>query len=87
MRERLALRMLSVVDLEELRSEHLIRGLPRIVRYGVTLPPYQVLEFASFAKESVSHDGLDLVFFLPIDHLGWWFMEVGPMFGSLLVPC
>ena len=86
MGERLALRVLPVVGLEELRSEHLIRSFPRIICCGVALPPYQVLQLAPFAKEPVSHDGLDLVFFFSVDHFGRWLVEVGPVLRSLLVP-
>ena len=43
MGEGLAFRVFPVVGLEELRSEHLIRSLPRIICCGVALPPYQVL--------------------------------------------
>jgi hypothetical protein len=85
MREGLALRVFPVVGLEELRGEHLVRSFPRIVCCGVALPPYQVLQFTPFTKESMSHDGLDLILLLPVDHFRWWLMEVGPMLRSFFV--
>ena len=75
----LALGMLPVVSLEELRSEHLIRSFPHVVCCGVALPPYQVLQLMPLTKESMSHDGLDFVFLLPVDHFPrWWLMKVWP---------
>ena len=87
MGEWLTLRVLPVVGLEELRSEHLIRSFPRIVCCGVALPPYQVLQLVPFAKEPMPHDGLDLVFFFSVDHFGRRLMEVDPMFRSFPVSC
>ncbi len=66
--ERLAFRMLPMVGLEELRSEHLIRSFPRIICCGVALPSYQVLKFTPFAKEPMPHDGLDFVFLFSVDY-------------------
>ena len=77
--------MLSVVGLEELRQQTLgVRSLPRIVRCGVAFPSYQVLQFAPFAKEPMSHDGLDFVFFLSVDHSRWWLVVVDPVLRSFL---
>ena len=87
MGERLAFRVFPVIGLEELRSKHLIRSFPRIVCCGVALPPYQVLQLAPFAKEPMSHDGLDLVFFFSVNHFGGWLMKVDPMLRSFLVSC
>jgi hypothetical protein len=86
MGEGLALRVLPVVKLEKLRSKHLIRSFPRIVCYGVALPPYQVLKFTPFAKEPMSHDGLDLILLFSVDHFRGRLMEVDSVFRSLLVP-
>ena len=87
MGERLALWVLPMVGLEELRSKHLIRSFPRIICCGVALPSYQVLQLAPFTKETMSHDGLDFVFLFSVDHFRWWLMEVGPVFRSFLVSC
>ena len=83
----LALRVLPVVGLEELWSEHLTRSFPRIVCCGVALPPHQVLQLVPFTKETVSHDGLDLVLLFSVDHLGWWLVEIDPVFRSFSVSC
>ena len=85
MGKRLALRMLPVVGLEELRSECQIRSFPRIICCGVAFPPYQVLQLTPFSKEPMSHDGLDLVFFFSVDHFGWWLVEIDPVLRSFLV--
>ena len=77
--------MLPMVGLEELWSEHLSRSFPCVICCGVALPSYQVLQLAPFAKEPVSHDGLDFVFFLSVDHFGRGLMEVGPMLRSFFV--
>ena len=83
----LALWMLPVVGLEELRSKHLVRSFPRIVCCGVALPPYQVLQFTPLTKESMSHDGLDFIFFFSVDHLRWWLVEIDPVFRSFPISC
>jgi hypothetical protein len=81
----LRLRVLSMISLYDFWGEHLFLGLPRIICCGVSPPPYQVLQLASFPEESMSHDVGDLIFFRSVDHFGRRWVEVVPVLYCLTI--
>jgi hypothetical protein len=80
-----ALRVLPMISIQELWSEHLTCWFPGVICCGVALPLNQVLQLAPFAKEAVSHDGLDFIFCLALDHLRGRQVVIGPMFRSFVI--
>jgi hypothetical protein len=73
-------RVFSMINPFQFWGEHLFLGLPRIVSRGISFPLDEVLKFAPFSKEPMSHDGLDFKFFFSVDHFGRRAVEVGPVF-------
>jgi hypothetical protein len=87
MRKRLGQRVFSMISLFQFWGEHLFLGLPRIVSHGISLPLDEVLKFAPFPKEPMSHDGLHLELLFSVNHFGWWAAEVGPVFLCFVIRC
>jgi hypothetical protein len=66
-------------------GKYLLLGFPRVICCGIPPPPYQVLKLASFPKEAMPHDCLDLVFFCSVDHFRGRSAEVAPMFLCFMI--
>jgi hypothetical protein len=81
----LCLGVLPMVSLYDFWGEHLFLGFPRIICCGISLPPYQVLQLASFPEESMPHDVGDFIFFCSIDHFGRRWVEVVPVLYRLAI--
>jgi hypothetical protein len=81
----LRLWVFPMISLYDFWGEHLFLGLPRIICYGISPPPYQVLQLVSFPEESMSHDIGDFIFFRSVDHFGRWWVEVVPVLYHLAI--
>jgi hypothetical protein len=85
MRKGLGQRVFSMINPLQFRGEHLFLGLPRIVSCGIPFPLDEVLKFAPFPKESVSHDGFYFKFFFSVDHFGGRAAKVGPVLFCFVI--
>ena len=56
-----------------------------ILGIRIPFPLNEVLEFVSSSPSSGIQDGIDFVFFFPIDKVRWRFNEVQPMHIGFLV--
>jgi hypothetical protein len=74
-----------VVSIQQLWSKHLTLWFPGVVCCGVAFPPDQVLQLAPLAEETVSHDGLDFIFCLALDHLWGRWIVIGSMFWGFMI--
>jgi len=66
-------------------GEHEFLWFPGVVGHGVSLPLDEVLKFAPFSKESMSHNLFDFEFLIPINYLGWWSGVVSSVFLCFMI--
>ena len=71
--------------MNQLVGEHIAVVFPGVIGLGVSLPLNQVLENPPFPKMAVVSDGLDFVFFFPVDDVWGWSREVGSVLSCLLI--
>ena len=76
-----------MMPFDQLWGEHLIGEFPGVVRFWVSLPLNQVLEFAPSAMEAMVSNGLDFILLLSIYYLGGRFRKIDPMFLCFAIRC
>ena len=76
-----------VMLLDQVWSEHLIKGFPGVICLGVSFPLSQVLQLAPLAMEVMVSDGLDLILLFSIHYLRGRFHKVGPMLFCFAIRC
>ena len=66
-------------------GEYIAVIFPGVVSLGVSLPFDQVLKNSSFPEVAVVSDGLDFVFFFPVDDVWGRSREVGSVLCRFLI--
>jgi hypothetical protein len=78
-------RVSPMIGLFQFQGEHLFLRLPRIVSRGISLPLDEVLEFAPFSKEAMSHDSLHFELLFSVDHFGRWAAIIGAVLFCFVI--
>ena len=77
--------MCLVILTNQLIGEYVAVILPGIVSLGISLPFDQILKSSPFPKVAMIPDGLDFIFFFPVDDIWGRSREVGPILFRFLV--
>ena len=70
---------------DQLGREHLFGWLPRVVRFGVALPFYQVLQFAGTPESAMTPDGFDFKLLFTLHEVGGRSRKVDPVLIGLSI--
>ena len=74
-----------MVPLDQFGRKHLLGRLPQVVRFRVSLPFYEVLQFTGATEVPVTPDGLDLELLLSLHKVRGRSSEVVPVLIGLLI--
>ena len=66
-------------------GEHIAVVFPSVVCFGVSFPLDQILESSPFPKVAMISDGLDFIFFFPINDVWGRSREVGSVLFRFLI--
>jgi hypothetical protein len=72
-----------MIFLDQPWSEYIFLAFPGVVSRGVSLPFDEVLKVSPFPEMTVIDDGLDFVFFFPVDDVWGWAWKVVSILTSL----
>ena len=70
---------------DQFGRKHLLGQLPQVVRFRVSLPFYEVLQFTGATEVPVTPDGLDLELLLSLHEVRGRSSEVVPVLIGLLI--